>query len=594
MDDALIAAARDLGPSPGFSVVPGVHWNDDAVTQKFAWMGRSGSGKSYGCKRFIEQMLVKGVQVIVVDTVGVYFGLRQGPNAFSIPILGGLWGDMPLQSTGGELVAETAVETGSSMVIDTSQMRDPERAKFMEAFGRRLFELLKHAPRALHVVLDEAQDIIPQNPQPNENGMLHEWVRNSKQGRVVGMGISFSSQRPQELNKKALNQVECVMAFQLTGAHERKALDYWLSDKGIEEKLSSQLPTLQVGEPFVWSPQWLKVARICGRVLPILTQDTSQTPKIGVAATKREMRSIDIGSLAARMATLVEEVKQNDPQALREEIKRLQKLVTEGGTAPTIDTATAKALIARGHRYETRQASAIEAMLRRVDELKTDTAMLSDELRRQVAEFCAEHLASEWEEFFKDLGSVVATASKPKPLPEIIQPKPKETLATKAERVRASVRKTPDGSTGLPPGEEQCLRVISSRGEQGASTELLVLHTGYRAGSIRSYTHRLVTRGLARRQKNIFYATGAGDELCPAGQLPTGKKLLDHYEETLPPGEAFVIRRLRVAKAPLSVSDLATGGTYTEGSLRSYTHRLCTRGIIKRKNNRFSLVDDAK
>lgn len=50
----------------------------DAVTQKFAFLGRTGSGKSYGATKLAEEMLEAKAQVIALDPVCVWWGLRTG------------------------------------------------------------------------------------------------------------------------------------------------------------------------------------------------------------------------------------------------------------------------------------------------------------------------------------------------------------------------------------------------------------------------------------------------------------------------------------------------------------------------------------
>jgi Helicase HerA, central domain len=48
----------------------------DAITQKFAFLGRSGAGKTYGAGKFVEELLDAGAQVVILDPVGNWFGLR--------------------------------------------------------------------------------------------------------------------------------------------------------------------------------------------------------------------------------------------------------------------------------------------------------------------------------------------------------------------------------------------------------------------------------------------------------------------------------------------------------------------------------------
>src|SRR5438132_95251 len=97
----------------------------DAATQTFAFIGKKGSGKTYAAGKLTELLIEAGVQVAILDTVGNWHGLRLAADGktpgIDIPILGGLRGDIPLEATGGALVADVLADTGRSMVIDASQ-----------------------------------------------------------------------------------------------------------------------------------------------------------------------------------------------------------------------------------------------------------------------------------------------------------------------------------------------------------------------------------------------------------------------------------------------------------------------------------------
>lgn len=328
--------------SRSLHVARGLDMPLDAVTQKISWLGRTGSGKSFGCKRMVEQMLRAGAQVVILDGSGGWAGLRLGPRAFKIPVLGGLYGDIPLEPTAGALIADVIVSRRASMVLDVSQMTDADRTRFATAFAQRFFQKQKASPSAVHLVLEECQDYVPENCQRGEERMLHEFQRLAKQGRPHGIGISFISQRPQEISKKALNQAECVFAFQMTGPHERKALKYWLTGKGFEEDLADVLPTLDIGTPYVWSPQWLKVSKIV-HVLPIESQDTSRTPKVGERGKKpkRALKPIDLKALNSAMSETIERVKAEDPAELRKQLAERDRRIKELESAKPIPPSRA-------------------------------------------------------------------------------------------------------------------------------------------------------------------------------------------------------------------------------------------------------------
>src|SRR4051812_22272418 len=192
----------------------------DAVTQTLAFMGRRSSGKTYGAGKLAEEMLDAGAQVVVLDPVGSWYGLRIGADGkspgISIPVFGGLHGDVPLEVGAGAYIADLIVEKRLSVVLDVSQFEsDAAKARFATEWAKRFFFRQKASPSAVHVFLEECQEFVPQNPQKGEEHMLHAFNTMWKIGRNFGIGGSLISQRPQEINKKAFNLTECMFAFQM-------------------------------------------------------------------------------------------------------------------------------------------------------------------------------------------------------------------------------------------------------------------------------------------------------------------------------------------------------------------------------------------
>lgn len=315
----------------------------DAVTQSIAFLGRKGSGKSYASSKLAELMLDIGAQIVVLDPVGVWYGLRlnaakTGPSGFDIPVLGGLHGDIPLESDAdaARLVADLVVDRGTSMILDVSQFEsDADKARFAEAFGARFFFRKKQHPSAVHVFLEECQEFVPQNPQRGEERMLHAYTRMMKLGRNFGIGMSLISQRPQEVNKKVLNMCELLLAFQATGIQEREVIEKWAVDRGVGEdpkSLSKRLPFLEVGTAHAWSPQWLNVAQDI-HILKKKTADVSSTPKVGEAPIEaKSLGAIDLEQLKQSMAATIEKAKAEDPKELNKTITRLERELRETKT----------------------------------------------------------------------------------------------------------------------------------------------------------------------------------------------------------------------------------------------------------------------
>lgn len=315
---------------------------DSAATQTFAFIGRKGSGKTYGAGKLTELLIDAGVQVIILDTVGNWYGLRMGADGKSpgidIPILGGLRGDIPLEALGGALVADVLVDSGRSAIIDASQFSKADRQRFAAALGERLWKRKKEErdPSPVHLILEESQLIVPERVSGNKDnlatmvGVYEEIIR---LGRNYGIGVSMITQRPQSVNKEVLNQTERLMVFQVNGAHERKALKEWIVHQGMDTKLLEELPALKPGQCYVWSPQWLSVLQRI-HVLPKRTFDSTSTPKVGGSFRGRDIKAIDLADLQARMATTVQRLKENDPRELKRKLAELQKQVASKRTEP--------------------------------------------------------------------------------------------------------------------------------------------------------------------------------------------------------------------------------------------------------------------
>jgi uncharacterized protein len=557
----------------------------DAVTQKFAFLGRTGSGKSYAAKRLVESLLSLRAQVVILDPVGIWHGLRVGDQvSFDIPVLGGLHGDLPLAPTAGAVVARIACERSTSMVLDVSQMHDAERTRFSEAFAREFFQLKKAAPSPVMLALEELQEFAPQNPNPGEQMMLHEFQRIAKLGRNFGIGILGISQRPQECSKKLLNQTECVVAFQMTGPQERKALEYWLSDRGIESKdLGKLLPTLEVGKPLLWSPQWLKLREVI-EILPIDTSDTSRTPKFGTAATTFELRPIDVNALREKLSEATESVAKDDPKALRARIKELDLLVAQGAgpaAAPVVvfDKKKAEKLrdsheqhVSRAQQLLQWEHQELREIFDRVEKLLRNAPLLEQHLESNT-------LAEDLGAFLDDLrdGAKLVPTTHPKTL----RASPSELPNLNAPGVAPP--KSAIG-TGLPSGELATLSAIA-RKKGGAMRSYLVLVTGLRKASIETYVQKLVTRGYVRRGDGmLLFATAAAFALLPEmPQLPTGEELVKYHTGVLPGGESTVFSIVASEHPRLLKRDtiIARSGL-SAASVETYAQKLVTRGLLQR------------
>jgi uncharacterized protein len=297
----------------------------DAATQTFAFIARKGAGKTYAAGKLVELLLAVHVQVVVLDTVGNWYGLRLSADGkgrgFDVPVLGGLRGDIPLEAAGGALIADIVADTGRSMVLDASQFSKADRQRFAAAFGERLWMRKKAERHAspVHLVIEESQLIVPQDVRGDVANMVGVYEEIIRLGRNYGIGVSMITQRPQSVNKEVLNQTECLLVGQVNGAQERDALKKWITHQGMDVHLVDELPSLKVGTFYVWSPQWLQILKRV-EILPKQTFDASATPKVGDRRVRRELKPLDLEDLQAQLKATIEKAKADDPRELRKQL----------------------------------------------------------------------------------------------------------------------------------------------------------------------------------------------------------------------------------------------------------------------------------
>jgi hypothetical protein len=366
----------------------------EAVTEALGFLGRRGSGKSYAAQRLAEEFHQAGAQFVALDPVGNWWALRLDKDGKSpgipVPVFGGLRGDIPIDPSAGKLVADVIVDRHLSAVIDVSQFEsDADKARFATDFGARFYYRKKAAPSAVHLFLEEGQEFAPQNPQREEGKMLHVYTRLAKLGRNFGIGFSIISQRPQEVNKKVLNLTELLFVFQLTGPQERKAVEGWIKDKGIDEDMGALLPKLERGRPHAWSPAWLQISQVVS-IHPKRTFDGSSTPKVGAAKPANELSPIDLAQLQEQLAASIAKAKDEDPKLLRARIRELEaaakKTVAPPAAAVPIDDGQIKLLETAISQLRILATTQLDEIDLRLNELQQQLVGPVDALIRIVAE----------------------------------------------------------------------------------------------------------------------------------------------------------------------------------------------------------------
>ena len=338
--ERITAEVGEHAPSPSNTQHKGLQLAPDfvlpriAVRKRMAIIASTGAGKSYLSMVMIERIVEDGLPVVVIDPLGVYWGLRSSADGMGeglpIIIFGGPRGDLPLDMNAGGLVADILVELRRPAILDLSLFANTRQAcRFVADF---LNGLRRHSKPKLHLVIDESDMFAPQTPKSPEAQLSYDAMDNlARRDRVKGLGATFITQRPAKIAKDVISQVEALISLRLGGPQDIKALHDWFELHATPEQLAQykeSVLTLPTGTAWVWSPSWLQVFRrvqVQGRT----TFDLSATPDVDEdEAPPTHLAPIDLASLGERMKVLAEQTSE-DPSVLKAKIAHLEEALRQ-------------------------------------------------------------------------------------------------------------------------------------------------------------------------------------------------------------------------------------------------------------------------
>ncbi|MEW5876067.1 MAG: helicase HerA-like domain-containing protein, partial [Candidatus Zixiibacteriota bacterium] len=523
----------------------------DAVTTTIGVLGIRGSGKTHTASVITEELLGAGLQVIILDPLDCWFGLRtsadgKGPG-YAVTVLGGEHADIPLESSSGQIVADFAVEHGASLVLSLRHFSKTGQRQFVAEFCERLYRLKGKSAnqRPLHVVIDEADEVAPQRLGKGSErcfGAVDTLVR---RGRSSGIGVTMISQRPAAVNKDILTQIELLIAHRIISPQDRKAIESWIEAHPVgdtADKAAKSLASLDKGECWVWSPSWLDVfKRITIRQRK--TFDSSATPKIGARVVAPSGRAeVDLKSLQARMAATIAKAEADDPRILRRRIAELEKVVA-GGVA---DHSECKRRIERAETALRNLYRAIEPHTKNADSI----AVLACAIRDDIASWCGAGQISD----------VEPTRSMPPP----------QTATSYAPLPRRTISANDNGDLSGP--QRKILNVLATHGGR-LSRRALALMAGYSAGSggFNNPVSNLRVRGMIEYRSGEIVMTDAGmahaEPLADLQSL-SGRDLVEWWisEGGLSGPEIKILESLLRIGKPVDSERLAQAAGYTPGS----------------------------
>jgi uncharacterized protein len=554
-------------PSQGLWLATGLSLPLDAVTETLAILAMRGAGKSTTAAVMAEQMARQRIPFVVIDPDGSWWGLRasadgDGPG-LPIPIFGGRHGDVPLEKTGGALIADLIVSERLSSVLDLSAFEsEGGKKQFLLDFARRLY-VKNEAP--LHLFLEEADDYIPQKPMRDEAQLLRAWENIVRRGRKRGLGLTLITQRSAVLNKNVLTQVGTLIVMRTTSPQDQAAIEAWIKYHRQAPELLESLGGLADGEAWVWSPYWLKTMRRV-QIHRRTTFDSAATPTLTKdrrpAAT---LADVDLAAVTAKMAATIERAKAEDPRELRRRISELERTLEHAATPTTAARPIRTIAVLK------------DGQLARLE--RVWSKLTAEATRHRQA------MGALWEKYEQALGPVL----------RVLQTIHRPELASAAPAVLRPVSNTiwPHPLVGRPAtsigeseiGQGGLRRILRALAQcsAGLSSRQIGVRAGLssRSGTFGTYLGHARRRGWIAGGRDRLTITADGLSALGAFEpLPTGPALLAYWLQEL--GQSGAARLLRVlaeafpealskeeaaARAGLSASS-GTFGTYL-GKLRA-------------------------
>lgn len=256
-------------------------FSDEARLWHNAFIGKTGSGKTYAARGEIEDIIEAGGQVIIIDPTGAWSGLRMrpdgSPSGYDIAIFGGQYGDRPLVPDMASALGRIAGRTRRSMILDLSgiSLEIEDQREIVHEFLKSLYRVNR---KPLHLVIDEADEFSPQDLEKDTRALRSTVARIMARGRSLGFRCTLITQRPAKIDKNSISQVESMAVLRVTAPQDRKSITEWFDDKGGEgsHEVLTGLGSLRTGEGWVFTGVEQTYAH--RRFRKNRTYDSSQTP----------------------------------------------------------------------------------------------------------------------------------------------------------------------------------------------------------------------------------------------------------------------------------------------------------------------------
>jgi hypothetical protein len=291
----------------------------DILTGRGFITGKSGSGKSNTASVVIEKLLSNNFPVLIVDTDGEYYGLKE---QFELLHAGADDEcDIQVSPEHAEKLAHLALEQNVPIILDVSGYLDEGDAQeLLTEVAKNLFAKEKKLKKPFLMLVEECHEYIPEGGGMDEAGKM--LIKIGKRGRKHGLGIVGISQRPADVKKDFITQCDWLCWHRLTWNNDTKVVGRILGSE-----YAGAIEDMANGEAFLVTDWSESIRRVQFRKKN--TFDAGATP--GLDDFERpDLKSVD-GNLVSELQDISDEKARRESEIadLRQELEKKEARIRD-------------------------------------------------------------------------------------------------------------------------------------------------------------------------------------------------------------------------------------------------------------------------
>jgi hypothetical protein len=562
------------------------------LEQHLVVLGKTGAGKSSALRHIVEHLLARKKRVCVIDPKGDWWGIKwsaDGKSAgFPIVAFGDFKeskaSDIPLNAQSGKHVAELVASGNRPCILGFRGWMTSHLVRFWIDFAPTLFNA---NAGELYLIGDEFHNLAPKGKilDPDAGKCLHWSNRLINEGRGIGLVCLIASQRPQKVHNDTLTACETLVAMRVIHKADRDAVKEWIEGCGDlkqgREVLDS-LAGLKRGSGWVWSPENHFGPQVVE--FPMFkTFDSFAPPQLQKSVTMSDWGNVDLDAVRTKLASVIEEHRQNDPAELKRTISALRKELAAKQPAQPMKVETKEVSVFTSD--DRNMVDRISLRLKEICDAQAKGLGVMDDARSLVT-----MVVSRIEAHLKQRPVLAA------PLLRTAVP---EARPVRPQRQPAA---TSNGEP-LAKAERAILRVLANFPEGKTRREIGVV-AGYKhsGGGFNNALSALRARGYVIGSDPVRITDEGLRAYGPVEPLPTGKELYDYWMQhpDLGRAEQEVLRVLFTYRksmpkeviAPLTISDRGTPYEANGGGFNNAISRLRTYELIEGSRGELSAAKE--